>query len=109
MSDADKVALRTFLSTRRGEKVLQPDIQRAMLDYLIAKNRPLRELPIHPPDDQVELDSLVAEWSDYAEAAGLDKPDARNVERWIMRKDGAVMRSERGGHRRRPRRSWPCS
>ena len=61
MSDADKVALRTFLSTRRGEKVLQPDIQRDMLAYLIAKNRPLRELPIHPPDDQVELESLVAE------------------------------------------------
>ena len=37
MSDADKVALRTFLSTRRGEKVLQPDIQRDMLTYLIAK------------------------------------------------------------------------
>ena len=97
MSDADKVALRTFLSTRRGEKVLQPDIQREMLTYLIAKNRPLRELPIHPPDDQVELESLVAEWADYAEAAGLDKPDARNVERWISRKDGGVMRSERGG------------
>ena len=97
MSDADKVALRTFLSTRRGEKVLQPDIQRDMLTYLVAKNRPLRELPIHPPDDQVELDSLVAEWSDYAEAANLDKPDVRNVERWISRKDGGVMRSERGG------------
>ena len=36
-------------------------------------------------------------WLILAEAANLDKPDARNVERWIMRKDGAVMRSERGG------------
>ena len=40
MSDADKVALRTFISTRRGEKVLQPDIQREMLNYLVAKTHP---------------------------------------------------------------------
>ena len=40
MADADKVALRTFLSTRRGERVLQPDIQADMLTYLVAKNPP---------------------------------------------------------------------
>ena len=40
MSDANRVALRSFLTTRRGGRVLQDDIQVALHTYFVAKTHP---------------------------------------------------------------------
>ena len=97
MSDANKVALRSFLTTRRGGRVLQDDIQVSLHTYFVAKNRPLRELTTEPPEDAEELASLVAEWRLYAEAATLDAPDVHIVAEWVKKADGGARRAERGG------------
>ena len=84
------------MTTRRGGRVLQDDIQVALLTYFVAKNRPLRELTTEPPEDADELASLVAEWKLYAEAATCDAPDIHIVAEWIKKADGGARRAERG-------------
>ena len=47
MSDANRVALRSFLTTRRGGRVLQDDIQVALLTYFVAKTHPVARRMLH--------------------------------------------------------------
>ena len=98
MATADEAALRAFLASRRGTRVLSADTQTAIGDYLVAKRTTLPELNTTRPPEGIAFARWLEEWADLAAAAKVvDVLDARNVVRWIEEEDATAASGQRSG------------
>ena len=88
LSDAAKAAVEGFLRSKRGSRTLHDTSVAALLNYFVAKNISLPELPTDTPATPQEVEDWVQEWCDYGEDSGLtDKSQLGNISRWIRSDD----------------------
>ena len=64
LSGSEKAAVVAFFASRRGSRVLYPDVQTALCDYFVARGLTIAELPTARPPEGTRLARWLEECND---------------------------------------------